>query len=125
MLANYDLGFCQVNIYDDYVIAIMNEGITVIPEYNDIFLKIVERHFLNKAFVYISHRIHSYSVDPTIYFETARIKNLIGFAVVSSDPKQKMLTQVEKNFFGKDFKHFETLDQAILWKDEIIGKKMD
>ncbi|MEW7292790.1 hypothetical protein [Aquimarina sp. 2304DJ70-9] len=112
-----------MDIYENYVINIMNEGITVLPEYNDIFVEIAEKHFENKTFVYISHRIHSYSVDPTIYIETAKIKNLVGFAVVSNTPLQKMQTKVEKVFFGKEFRHFETIKEAINWKDKIIKKR--
>ncbi|GAA4272327.1 hypothetical protein U6A24_20910 [Aquimarina gracilis] len=125
MITSYDLGFGQMDIYDDYVITIMNEGIIVLPEYNDIFLKIVDKHFKNKAFVYITHRINSYSVDPTIYLETAKINNLVGFAVVSNDPIQKMQTKLEKTFFGKNFCQFNTMQDAIHWKEEIIKKEID
>ncbi len=122
MIASYDLGFCLMDIYENYVINVMNEGITVSPEHNKIFVEIAEKHFKNKTFVYITHRIHSYSVDPTIYIETAKIKNLVGFAVVSNTSLQKMQTKVEKVFFGKEFRHFDTITEALNWKDEIIKK---
>ncbi len=125
MIATYNLGFCQLDIYDDYTLAVMNEGITVSPEHNDVFLKVVEKHFQNKAFVYISNRINSYSVNPAIYLETAKIKNLVGFAVVSKDPKQKMQTKVEKTFFGKEFRQFDTIEEALQWKEEIMRREID
>jgi len=37
---------------------------------------------MNEAFVYITHRVNSYSVDPTIYISVSKIENLVGFAVV-------------------------------------------
>ncbi|WP_236669188.1 hypothetical protein [Aquimarina mytili] len=111
-----------MDIFENYVINVMNEGITVIPEYNNVFVEIANKHFKHKAFVYITHRIHSYSVDPTIYIETAKIKNLVGFAVVSNTSLQKMQTKIEKTFFGKEFRQFDTMEEALEWKDEIIKK---
>lgn len=125
MITSYDFYFCHIEIYDDYVKAIMKEGVTVSPEHNNVLLQIVEKHFKNKAFVYITHRINSYAVDPTIYLETAKIKNLVGFVVVSSDPKQKMQTRVEKIFFGKEFEQFDTMKEALAWKNMIIQKYKD
>ena len=113
MVTSYDFYFCHIEIYDDYVKTIMKEGVTVSPEHNNVLLHIVEKHFKNKAFGYITQRINSYAVNPTIYLETAKIKNLIGFIVVSSDPKQKMQPKVEKIFFGKEFKQFDTLEEAL------------
>ncbi|WP_103067967.1 hypothetical protein [Aquimarina sediminis] len=122
MITSYDFSFCYVEIYNDYVKAVMKEGTTVSPEHNDVLLQIVEKHFKNKPFIYITHRIHSYAVNPTIYLETAKIKNLVGFIVVSKDPKQKMQTKVEKTFFGKEFLQFETMETALKWKDALIKK---
>ncbi len=67
------------------IITIMHEGVNVSPDYNDALLQVAETYFKNKPFVYITHRINSYSVDPKIYHETSKIKSLKGFAVVSSD----------------------------------------
>ena len=125
MITSYNFYFCCVEIYDDYVKAIMKEGVTVSPEHNSVLLQIVEKHFKNRPFVYITHRINSYAVDPTIYLETTKIKNLVGFSVVSSDPKQKMQTKVEKIFFGKEFEQFDTMEEALVWKDMIIKKYKD
>jgi hypothetical protein len=67
----------------------MHEGTNVLPENNKILLEVANEYFKNQAFVYITHRINSYSVDPQIYLETAKIENLKGFAVVSNVYKAK------------------------------------
>ncbi|WP_271768158.1 hypothetical protein [Aquimarina algiphila] len=125
MVTSYNFDFCHIEIYNDYIKAVMKAGITVSPEHNTILLQVVERHFKNKPFVYLTHRINSYAVNPTIYLETAKIKNLVGFAVVSNDPKQIMQTKVEKIFFGKEFKQFDTIEAALNWKNETIKKYKD
>lgn len=121
-MTRYDLDFCTLELYDNYMKAIINEGVTLSFKYNSILTEICDTYYKNQPFVYISHRINSYSVDPIIYLKTGQIKNLIAFIIVSDNPMQKMLTQLEKSFFKKEFRHFETLEEALEWKDKILGK---
>ena len=122
-LKKYQLPFCTTEIYKDYMLTVMNEGITVSPEYNALLTEIAEHHFRNTTpFVYITHRINSYAVNPAVYRETSKIPNLVGFAVVSKNPIQKQQTKVEKVFFDKAFQDFETLDEALAWKDKLIRR---
>ncbi|MBW1296782.1 hypothetical protein [Aquimarina litoralis] len=122
MIKSYELDFCNLEIYKDYVLATMHEGIVVSVKNNAILIKIAEMHFNNTPFVYITNRVNSYSVDPIVYIKTAKIPTLLGFAVVSKDPIQKTLTKYEKKFFTKEFKRFDDIDSAIAWKDEMIKK---
>ncbi|WP_245881546.1 hypothetical protein [Xanthomarina spongicola] len=111
--------FGKVTIYDNYLVFVMNEGITVTPEYNDVLVDIADTYFSNKNFVYITHRINSYSVDPNIYFKTSQIKNLIGFAVVTGDKIYRDNISLEKTFFSKPFKSFNKLEKAIEWANKL------
>ncbi len=122
MIASYDLSFCKAEIHKDYILTIMKEGITVMPKYNDLLLLGKDMFYKNKPFVYISHRIHSYSVDPAIHIEMAKIPNLVGVAVISDDPKQEMQIQIEQSFFKKEIKLFCSIKHALAWKDKIIQK---
>ncbi len=112
--------FCEMTIYSNYVVTVMKEGVNVVPKHNEVLLKITDNYFKNKPFVYITHRINSYSVDPKVYHETSKIPNLKGFAVVSSDYKAKVNAQIEKMFFDKPFETFSTLDEAFKWADNLI-----
>ncbi len=120
MIASYEFEFCQVQVYEDYVISIMNEGVVVSPEFIIKMSFIAKKHFKNKDFLYISHRVNSYALNPLAYFKVNEISNLIALAVVSKDPKQKMQSSLEKTFFEKEFRQFDTLKEALEWKDEII-----
>jgi len=104
-----------LEVHDHYVVAIMKEGITVKPEYNDDLLNIVQLYFKGKDFGYITHRKNSYSVDPRVYFETTKIKNLVAFAVVSADESQKISVSFEREFLRKPFEFFNDLDTAKAW----------
>lgn len=122
MIKSYTLNFCDLEIHKDYVLAIMHEGIIVDKENNTILIDIAEKHFKNTPFVYITHRINSYSVDPIVYIKTAQIKSLMGFAIVSKSPNQKKLSTYEKTFFNKEFKLFEKMEEALQWKDKLLKK---
>ena len=113
--------FCNLSLYDNYVIVVMNEGVTVTPEHNNILVGIANKHYKNQPFVYITHRINSYAVDPQIYSQTSKIENLKGFAVVSKDYKAKVNAEIEKLFFKKPFKIFSNLEDAIEWSDNLTS----
>lgn len=115
------LSFCELTLHDDYVYVIMNEGITVKPEHNDILKVLALTYFADKNFVYISHRLYSYSVDPLIYLETQKIPNLKGFVVVNSH-RNSNNPDVEKLFFSKPFEVVETLDKAFARKNKLLNK---
>lgn len=120
MITTYQLNFGLIEIYDDYIKATINEGITITPKHNIVLLEMVEKHFKNKPFLYITHRINSYAVDPTIYLETTKICNLMGFAVVSKDPLQEKQIKLEQAFFSKELKRFDNMTSALKWKDELL-----
>jgi hypothetical protein len=114
--------FCNIHIYSNYMVVVMNEGVNINPSHNQILLNIVETYFNNKKFVYITHRLHSYSVDPAIYLETSKIENLVGFAVVSKGFKAKSNAEIEKLFLNKPFEVFNTVDEAIAWVKILLPK---
>ena len=118
-LLKYD--FCEVEVYKNYVIVIINEGISLTPENNDVLLGIATKYFINKNFGYITHRINSYSVDPRIYTETSKIENLVSFAVVSENKIALSNAQIEKLFYKKPFKQFTKLEEAITWVNKFVN----
>ncbi len=111
--------FCDITIFDYYLVVVMKEGMNITPDYNDILVGIANKYFKKRPFVYITHRVHSYSVDPKIYFETTKIENLKGFAVVSNKFQAKNNVQIEQMFFSKPFEIFTSLDDAISWAEKI------
>ncbi|WP_370101729.1 hypothetical protein, partial [Xanthomarina gelatinilytica] len=99
-----------------------NEGVTVNPEINSVLEELAVNHFQDKKFVYITHRVNSYSVDPNIYFKTSQIPNLVGFAVVLGRKIRLDNIALEKMFFSKPFKSFKSLNKAIEWANELCSK---
>jgi len=116
-----DFDFGKVRIQNDIVIAEMKEGITFDIHYNTQFLKFCKDHFKGKTYGYISNRIHSYSVNPTVYIDTAKSSNIKAIAIVSSDPINKGNADIERQFFQHPFEVFSTLDQAIDWMSKTLS----
>lgn len=114
--------FCEVEVFNNYIIVVMFEGVNLTPDKNDILLNIATKYFKKSNFGYITHRIHSYSVDPSIYLETSKIENLISFAIVSSKQINISNTQIEKLFFKKPFKHFKELKNAVNWTEKNVSE---
>lgn len=114
------LNFCTVTFYDSYMVVIMNEGVSVSSKLQDVLIEKALDYFGNKPFVYLTHRKHSYSVDPSIYIETSKIQNLVGFGVIAKDYKAKSNAEIERLFFKKPFRIFEDLDKAISWGKSLI-----
>ncbi|WGD34447.1 hypothetical protein [Olleya sp. YS] len=116
-----ELKFCTLLFSDNYVISTINEGV--------IFGKVESRLqsseildvFNDKPFVYISNRINSYSVDPTIYIESSQICNLSGFAAVIGEFSNRNV-EVERLFLNKPFESFSNLEDAKIWANNILSK---
>lgn len=118
---NYD--FCEIKVYDNYLVAVVNKDIHLTPDKNQILVDITNTYFANKPFVYITHRKNSYSVDPTIYIKTSKIKNLAGFAVVAEVPLSKGNAEIEKLFLKKPFEIFNNIKEATEWAKQIIANE--
>ncbi|WP_452225953.1 hypothetical protein [Lacinutrix cladophorae] len=116
-----DLGIGFVSIFENYLIMEINQGETVTVEDNEKLIKLTETFYSDQEFVYITNRVNSYAVNPAVYFETKKIKNLIGFAVVSEKEIDMSNALIEKLFFDKPFEMFKELDEAISWANTICS----
>ncbi|PTM08560.1 MAG: hypothetical protein DA407_07730 [Bacteroidetes bacterium] len=123
MLKTLNYSFCTVDVYSNFVIVCMNEGIHLTPDKNKILVDVANDYFKNKAFVYITHRKYSYSVDPSIYLKTSKIKNLAGFAVVAEVLLSKGNAEIEKLFLNKPFEIFTSIEYAKNRATKILGNE--
>ena len=115
-----NFNFGKVKIQNHIVIAEMKEGITFDSNYNNEFLKFCKEHYKEKNYGYISNRVNSYSVNPTVYLDTAKKSNIRAIAVVSSNPINQGNVSIERQFFEHPFEVFNTLEQAIKWMTEVL-----
>ncbi len=119
------LDFCILKFYDNYVISILNEGVNLTVEMSNNMSQIALDYYKGKRFVYISHRLHNYTVDSDVYTEISKMKTLDGFVVVSDEKPSIKNALLEKIFLNKPFQIFNNIDDAILWADNIPNIKQD
>ncbi len=115
VVREYRLDFGTVHVYEDYIVTIFDEGITVTLERAYQIIGISEIHFRDKKFGFISMRKNSYAVDPTVYDYFRQMKNLKAFAIVSLKEIDMHNFKIEKMFYKKEMKFFIEYDNAVIW----------
>ncbi len=119
------LNFCILKFYDNYVISILNEGVNLTVEMSNKMSQIALDYYKGKRFVYISHRLHNYSVDSDVYIEISKMKTLSGFVVVSDEKPSIKIALLEKIFLSKPFQIFNNIDDAIFWAENVPNMSHD
>jgi len=82
--------------------------------------------FKNRPWVYISHRVNSYSVVPTDYEYLHKIKTLKALSIVVPSGTDPSTTAIEQIFCKKPFKLFNNgLQEAMVWAEEMLHDSKD
>ncbi|CDF80141.1 conserved hypothetical protein [Formosa agariphila KMM 3901] len=115
--------FGTLKLFDNYVLAQVNEGASITIDTNNILKDIATNYYKGQPFVYISYRKYSYSVDPAVYLEASKIKNLIGFAIVTDIPMALSNTRIERMFVKKIFETFEIISEAKIWANNLVKQR--
>ncbi|UOB17232.1 hypothetical protein [Abyssalbus ytuae] len=118
-----DFEFGTLEIFNDYAIGEINEGIDFKCEQNEKIISVCKKYFKDRPFGYISNRTTSFSIDPSIYNQLRNnLKNLVAIAVIAKNPAQILSTNVEQIFFGKSLQHFSTMNDGVIWLKDKLDK---
>lgn len=115
IVREYQLEAGKIQVYDDYMVALFEEGSTLTLERVYQIIGISEIHFRNRNFGYISLRKNSYAIDPTTYNYLRELENLKALAVVSVKEIDMHNFKIEKMFYKKPMKFFIEFDNALTW----------
>ncbi len=115
VVREYHLDIGTIQVFDDYMVATIDEGATVTLERAYQMIGISEIHFRNRNFGYISLRKNSYAVDPTIYNYLRGLDNLKAFAIVSKKEIDMHNFKIEKLFYKKNMEFFIEFENALAW----------
>ncbi len=115
IVREYELEIGKVQVYENYMVSIFDEGATLTLERAYQIIGISEIHFRNKNFGFISLRKNSYAIDPTIYNYLKELQNLKAFAIVSVKEIDMHNFKIEKLFYKKPMKFFIEFDNALKW----------
>lgn len=123
VVKEYHLDIGIVQVFDDYMVSIFEEGSTLTLERAYQIIGISEIHFRSKKFGYISFRKNSYAIDPVIYTYLRGLENLKAFAIVSKKEIDMHNFKIEKMFYKKNMEFFIEYDNAVSWIKKRISKK--
>jgi len=118
----HNLDYGELFIFENYVIAQINEGVILKPENNNEMRDIILNHFTDKKWVYISNRTMEYTVNPITYLETSKIDNLIGVCIITTSLIGKKTALFESKFYAKRFMVASTVLEAIEWSSEVLDE---
>ncbi len=123
-IVEYVLETAKVVLYQNIVVVVGTEGTHVTYEKVTNVLRIVKEIYgTDIPFVYISNRIHSYSIDPLAYYEAIKLfPNLKAYAIVSHNKRSRTLAVLEKLFMKKSIRVFDELEKAFEWAEQMITK---
>ncbi|MBU2994827.1 STAS/SEC14 domain-containing protein [Cellulophaga baltica] len=123
IVQEYILESGTIQVYNDYMVGIFNEGATLTIERVYQIMGISEIHFRNKNFGYISLRKNSYALDPDIYNYIRELDNLKALAIVSVKEIDMHNFKIEKLFYKKQMKFFIEFDNALAWVKRRVKAK--
>ena len=123
IVREYQLEIGKVQVYENYMVSIFDEGATLTLERAYQIIGISEIHFRHKNFGFISLRKNSYAVDPTIYNYLKELENLKAFAIVSVKEIDMHNFKIEKLFYKKPMKFFIEYDNALKWVKTRVKSK--
>ncbi len=127
LLAEHHLDIGRFLFYEGIVIVEIQEGVHLTIDAAEGLFHLMRQQYGNeKPIVYISHRIHSYSIDPIGFYNglNKQFPNLIAFAIVSQNRRRRMFAKFEKLFVKKPIDVFNTLESALTWAEEQRSKSM-
>ena len=115
MLACYELEFGTLNVYEHCVVGKMKYGTLIDSGVLEYYEAVIDTHFRNKEFGYISLRENSYSINPHVYRQLDRWPNLKGIAVVDTNLRTQGIFPKEQGFYDGEMRLFEEYATAVEW----------
>jgi len=122
ILRTIELEFTILEFHENFVVSRVKEDVVLSKKQILDLIDACSGNYEGKKFVYISKRIHNYNVDPTVYIDLNKVKNLAGIAIVSDKTSSINMAQFEKTFSKIPFEIFLELEDAINWTQKILKK---
>ena len=119
---HYKLDYCEIFVLENVLVKQIEEGQIISSNHIDELLQIIDKHFKDKPVVYLSNRTFSYSVDPLVYKEVSKIKNIIGIGIIVSGNQRVQNAFYEGKFYEKEFEVFRHFYEAMTWANSLLER---
>lgn len=123
VLQEFNYPFADIYIFDGFVVSEIKEGVVFSwEEHAKRIVKDVAEYSGTDGgdVIYLSHRIHSYSVKPMDWIHFFKNSfDLRGYGVIGYNSMSFFNTVIENLFFTKKIKRFNSLELAIQWAQQM------
>jgi hypothetical protein len=117
-----DIGFAHFELYDDYLVGTIKEGIVFNAFHLLKFHEIFDQHYSNRAFGYISNRKYDYTIDPTAYFDVSNYsERLVGIAVLCYSKTSFNNAIFSRQFIQRPLEAFYSMDESVAWIQSLLN----
>ena len=125
LIVEHHLEIGKFSFYKNVVVGEFAEGVHVTKENTIRPITLTQQLYGDKTpIIYVSHRLHSYSMDPIAYAKVVSMfPNFKGFAIVSENKYRRMLANLEKLFIKKPIECFLYFGRRFCLGRRIIGKR--
>jgi hypothetical protein len=104
--------------YDNYFIGRIYDGVDAGKKHIEELNRLINAHYSGAPTIYISDRVHSYSLDPVATQNLIANSNIVYAAVVLYSSPQKESFPLEKMLISNiSLEQFNSLDSAIKWAE--------
>ena len=118
----YNTNIGTVYLFQDYIVAEYKSGVDITFDNHYEVSMIIETHFKDKPFGFITNRINSYSIDlkDAEYFNKA-FPQCKAYAIVSYDKRLHAIIKIEDQFFYFNRRRFDDLLEAVNWVENTLS----
>ena len=115
-MRTHELEIGTFRFYEDMVVGEIHEGKQITPDNSLPLFALAWEQYRNKSMVYISDRKNSYSLDPTMHFETKKLLPFVaGYAWIVYNPVAERAARLEERFLDFPTAVFRSMDPALTW----------
>lgn len=119
-----ELEFTVLEFHREYVLSKPHEGKVLEREQVAYLVKVCQDFYSRKPYVYLSYRINDYNVNPTVYINLEKVKNLLGIGIVCKKASSLNMAKFEKKFSKLPYEIFTELKPAREWAKKMVEEKI-
>lgn len=114
-----ELDFASIALFETYAISTIKEGVSLKQNQLKQFFEIFSEYYHEKPFISIANRKFDYSIDPNL-LKTNKHPGILGIGVVCYNKHSRETATFEKTFYKGPFEIFDTIEDAIVWANELL-----
>lgn len=123
-IRTHELEIGTFRFYENIVIGQIREGMQINLDSSLPLFALAWEQYKNNPVVYISDRKNSYSLDPTMHYETKKLVPFVaGYAWVVYDDRSEKVAHLEERFLDFPTGVFRSLENALEWAWNLLQDK--